>query len=393
MLRRALITILALVSAAEIRAQSLDTEMADSTPIDYVYTPLDQASSAKLGLHFFKNLDLEPELTHRTNISIAALPTYTPHRGLGIGLSGDIRYGQHRNNVPQNRVYISASASLTGCYEISIDGHHLLPSGIDRLRYDASIFSEPTRLYGLDYATSQQGSYGNYTKRGFNIEIGYSIRASEHLTLCALADYIAMRTTSPNRRAEEILQHHPRAYSGAGIGLEVEFSTHRVYEVNEQRGIRLNIKGLLRPNVLNSGNHTLWGINSSFNIYKPLWRGALLRVEIWGEHLSKHTPWMLRSALGNDFQMRGYYASRYNGNTQIGTQVELGQLFLNNLVIAGWGAVATIFSPNDKASWHKLLPNYGVGIRWHANATSALRLDLGFGKRTWGIILGVDRPF
>lgn len=53
MLRRALITILALVSAAEIRAQSLDTEMADSTPIDYVYTPLDQASSTKLGLHFF----------------------------------------------------------------------------------------------------------------------------------------------------------------------------------------------------------------------------------------------------------------------------------------------------------------------------------------------------
>lgn len=91
--------------------------------------------------------------------------------------------------------------------------------------------------------------------------------------------------------------------------------------------------------------------------------------------------------------MRGYYPGRYNGNTFITGQLELRQLIWQSLVIAAWGGVGSVFSPEDNFDTSKILPNYGAGIRWHLNTDTAIRFDVGFGRGCYNFILGLNEAF
>ena len=147
------------------------------------------------------------------------------------------------------------------------------------------------------------------------------------------------------------------------------------------------------PSLLSSYTHTLWQVGAQFNYYQPLWHGALLALDIYGQMQSPHTPWILRLGLGSEQRMRSYYHSRYNGNTLLGGQLELRQRVWEGLVVAIWGGAATIASRNDALAWQKILPDYGAGIRYYTSPHSALRLDLGFGRHGLNFVVGLNESF
>ena len=91
--------------------------------------------------------------------------------------------------------------------------------------------------------------------------------------------------------------------------------------------------------------------------------------------------------------MRGYYPSRYNGNTLMGGQVELHQHIWQGIVAAVWGGFGAVTSINDPLAWHKILPDYGAGIRYYTTPTSALHIDFGFGRQSHNILVGLDQRF
>ena len=91
--------------------------------------------------------------------------------------------------------------------------------------------------------------------------------------------------------------------------------------------------------------------------------------------------------------MRGYYYGRYNGNTLVTAQLELRQRVWEGLVVAGWGGCGEVFSGGNEASWGKLLPSYGVGVRWYFNPTSLVRIDCGFGRDTYAFVVGYAEAF
>lgn len=393
MLRSIPIIAILLLSTLSLKAQGgINSAEGDET-ISYTYTPLDQTSNAKFGLHFFKDLNYVAPPSEVVSMSLSGAPIYSQNSGWGLVLKGDMRYNQHHKSAPPSNVSIAIAASLTGYYQIDIEGVNYIRNRDHKLLYSSTINSEPTRLYGLDYITSRGGTYGTYTERRYSAEIGYRYRAHQFLNLGINIDYLNTHATTLSTYTQEITKGLPLTYKGVGISLLTELSTHKHIDVNIERGIRLKIKGEVRPKSLGSSSRNLWSIEATLNYYQPLWHGALAALDVWGEHHSRHTPWMLRSHLGSDSRMRGYYQSRYNGNTQLGAQLELRQRVIRDLVVAGWGGVATIFSPRDKASWHKLLPNYGAGIRWHANSLTAIRIDIGFGLDGWGVVIGMNEAF
>ena len=57
----------------------------------------------------------------------------------------------------------------------------------------------------------------------------------------------------------------------------------------------------------------------------------------------------------------------------------------------GGGGVA--FSADDRFAWRKVLPTYGLGLRWSLHEGSNLRIDAGFGRKSYALILGINESF
>jgi hemolysin activation/secretion protein len=148
-----------------------------------------------------------------------------------------------------------------------------------------------------------------------------------------------------------------------------------------------------RPQLLSNIGYDLWSATALFDYYSPLWRGATLALDIYGEHNSKHTPWLLQSHIGDNSHMRGYYPGRYNGNSLVSAQLELRQRIARFVIVMAWAGAGTIFSEYDRFDTSKILPNYGAGLRLYLNATTALRLDVGFGKDCRNFIIGLNEAF
>lgn len=394
MLRRAGVVIALLCSALSLQAQSYDSVVIGGDTISYKYTSMDQTSRQRgFGLNLYDYTRLLPDEPKRVNFSVVGGPGYSETRGWQLSLRAAMQYRSPQRSELINELSVYAAASLRGCYDVGVEGYNFLTSSRHRIYYGGSVSSSPTYLYGLDYAASSADDPGLYTDKLYRAEIGYDWQISEIFSAGVHADYRHQRATKLDDRAATIVAHRTTSYSGGGVGIRVKMSTHKVLDINLQRGVVVRADATLRPKLLGSLEHNVWQFAADVNYYQPLWKWGLLAFDVYGEHSTKHTPWMLRSALGSDSRMRGYYYSRYNGDTLLGAQVELRQRVWEGLVVAGWGGAATAFSEGDTFSWRNVLPNYGVGIRWYADAHSAVRIDLGFGRHGSSFIVGLSEAF
>jgi hypothetical protein len=91
--------------------------------------------------------------------------------------------------------------------------------------------------------------------------------------------------------------------------------------------------------------------------------------------------------------MRGYYPGQYNGNSLITTQLEVRQHIWEGLVGVLWGGAGVVWSEHDSVAWRKVLPNYGAGIRWYLSLSTAIRIDVGFGRGCYNFVVGMNESF
>ncbi len=394
MLHRAGATILLLLLSLRLSAQDYSSVVIGGDTISYKYTALDQTPHpAEFGLKLYDYMNLLPEEKKMANFSVMGGPGYSEHRGWQLTLHGDLQYRSPRRKALINELSVYTTVSLRRYYDVGIVGYNYLVSERHRLSYRASITSAPTYLYGLDYSRSSTDDRGVYTDKTYRAEIGYNWQISELFSIGVHADYRHSEAKNLDAKAWDIVAQRATKYSGGGVGLCGRFSTYKILDVNMQRGVSVNADITLRPKFLGAYAHSLWQFTADVRYYQPLWKWALLAFDLYGEYHSNHTPWMLRSAVGSDSRMRGYYSSRYNGNTLVGAQAELRQRVWEGLVVACWGGAAVAFSPDDSFRWQHLLPNYGVGIRWYLNPQSALRIDLGFGCHGHGFVVGLSEAF
>ena len=91
--------------------------------------------------------------------------------------------------------------------------------------------------------------------------------------------------------------------------------------------------------------------------------------------------------------MRGYYPGRFNGDNLFAAQVELRQHLWHRLGCVVWGGGGVAFSADDRFAWRKVLPTYGLGLRWSLHEGSNLRIDAGFGRKSYALMLGINESF
>ena len=396
MLRGLVVAIAAAFAVGSLSAQSPEQVVINRDTVTYTYTPIDQTSRAQTGIEGF-GLRLNDYLTFAEDdprdvkFSAVGAPSYSESTGWRLSGVATLYYRTAAASSPHS-LSLSASASLKGCYGVSLDGvNHF--GARHRLGYGGSFALDNRRLYGLDYATSMVGGYGEYRARNYDAYLHYDFNIVRGVTVGVRVDYVNKNIISADAYTSAIISGDINRVSALGIGLGIKYSTCRTEDINLTRGVMLAAQYKVSPKVLNNIGGGLHEVSAVVDWYQPLWRGGLLALDVYGEHHSQNTPWMCRAMLGGDSRMRGYYYGRFSGNTLITMQLELRQRVWEGLVVAGWGGCGTAFSKYDPAAWGSVLPTYGAGIRWYFNSTSLVRIDCGFGRNCHAFIVGYAEAF
>lgn len=400
MVRRLVIVALFMLSLSPLWAQTDSVAIVDDEPINFRYTPIDQTSVGRSadggsGRSFLDYLTGEPVEVGRD----AALSTfvglgYSSATSLRLGLLGQLSYrpaGVDRG-VSASTLSLSGAVSISGYYRIALLGNNYFGRGNHRLSYSADVCSQPSDLWGFNYDESLYGSAGRYTSKRYVAWARYSYAVLRDFYVGLYADYRYLSAVRTDARADALLGDRLRSTSAAGVGVNVALDTRDV-ATNASKGVYAAVEFIVRPSFVSSLDYDTWQLTAVVDYYQSLWRGAILAFDLYGEVHSAATPWLLRAQLGGDERMRGYYPGRFNGDNLFAAQVELRQHIWHRLGCVVWGGGGVAFSADDRFAWRKVLPTYGLGLRWALHERSNLRIDAGFGRKSYALILGIDESF
>ena len=398
MARRGLIVALLTLFAGTLSAQEYPTTTIDTTSLSYTYTPFDPNGANKRGKTGQRVLNYlsgtAPANDKRVRFSFIGGPGYSTETSLRLGVLGQMSYrikGADLAAQPSTAA-LSASVSITGYYRIALTGDNFFRNGKHRLSYRAEFRSLPTKFWGLSFDAALHNPVGRYTSKRYLVLARYSYALTHNTYIGAYADYRYLNTIKPDANAVAALGYsRPRA-SAAGIGINLAYDSRDI-TTNATKGIYAAVEAILRPAFTNNIGDNLWQLSATLDYYQPLWKGGTLAIDIYGEFHSAQTPWLLRSELGDDNRMRGYYPGRFNGNNLITVQAELRQRIWQRLGCAVWGGAGTTFSVGDEFKWAKVLPTYGAGLRWELNQHTHIRFDAGFGRDSYAFVLAFNEAF
>lgn len=149
----------------------------------------------------------------------------------------------------------------------------------------------------------------------------------------------------------------------------------------------------MRPRALGNCGTTLWHITATADWYHPLWRDAVVALDLYADLWSSATPWLFWPSLGGSSRLRGYYAGRYTDRKMVTAQVEVRQHIYGPIGVCLWGGAANVCSSHKLFDWSEILPNGGLGVRLALGQKTALRIDYGFGRRSNGLVINVNEAF
>ena len=400
MLRGVVAIVALMLTICPAYAQVEQTMHIGGDTLTYRYVPADQThaevqtSGVVSGRSILDYLTFgDRELNPGASFTIFGTPFYNQEQGWGIAASGVMNY-RTRTMTPgdtPSSLALRLSASLSASCTVELTGENWLGGDRHRVGYGVSYTLDNNDIWGLDFDTARGSSYGSYSLSAAAVEGAYGYRVTDAFMVGLHANYRFMRIYDPSEWADKLLADEVRRLSMVGVGVDIEFDT-RCDDGVVTRGLYLvgsyTLRNYLLGDIPMGHNVTL-----RFDYYQPLWRGATLVLDLLGEYNSAGTPWMLRSVMGGEDYMRGYYVGRYIGDNMLSAQLELRQHIWQGLGVAAWGGGGALFSADDPFAWRKVLPTYGVGLRWGMGGGASLCIDMAFGKGSHAIIAGFREVF
>lgn len=379
MLRNILASIILAFVATTLVAQEVGCQIVERDTIDYIYTPIDQSyDSNRSSGRLFRSLREEKPL------AISILPIYSLETNLGIALMAQYDTSKFSASA-------TAIASLSGYYNIQLGGANTF-SHSHRLHYGAVVVSEPTRLWGLTFDTMLQNSYKTYTSKEYCVWLGYEMPIAKYLQLSVNVDYAHLLAARLDEGAQLLLGDMPLKASSVGIGVGLSYDSAISLSSYQKQGVCVKLSADYRPKILSNISGDIAAFASVVDWYQPLWGGATLALDLYGKYHTSCTPWLMQSSLSSNGRMRGYYPGRFRGNSIVAAQAELRQHIWRGIGVVAWGGAGTVLSPGDGFAWRKVLPTYGAGLRYYHNSF-IIRADIGFGRDSYNIIIGIGEAF
>jgi len=334
--------------------------------------------------------DVRPE--KKFDISVLAGPKYSSSRSFGLAAVAQGLYSLAPGDTltPMSSVSVKADGSLTGYYEVGIEGINIFRGDKYRLDYTLKFMSERAKFWGIGYGmASDDANESKYSLRQGTVKIDFSIEflPNWYVAPSLQYTYVGGRRFEYPERWDGLPSHTNSFAPGASLIYDT-----RDHVTNSYKGVYIAFTQQFYGRLFN-GDNNFSSSELTFKYFTGLWRGCILATQVHGNFTYGHTPWGMLSQFGGSKVMRGYYEGRYRDKDLMDVTVELRQHVWKRSGIAVWLGAATVFPEFSALRWRKVLPNGGVGYRFEFKHRINARLDVGFGKHGKSIELSLNEAF
>lgn len=342
-------------------------------------------------IKYFESSNKE-SITRYPKFSFIGGPHYSSDTKLGLGLLAAGLYSTAPENETLQPSNITLFANLTTgkYYKVGIEGLHLYRDDSRRIDYELSFNSFSTYYWGVgvDNGLCDENK-SKYLLLNIDVCIDHLWELSHNLYAGPFLGY--KYTDAQNVRNTSLWSGQPFTTSLIRLGAKLQLDCRNNYTAPSS--------GWLAEAVF-SYNQGIAKYDKSFssvyfNIcnYSQIWKSGVIASRLHGNITLGSTPWCCMPTLGASGTMRGYYEGQYRDKNELDMTIELRQHLYRRSGVVVWGGIGTVFSSLGELRGRYILPSYGFGYRWEFKKNTNVRVDLGFGKKCWGVEFNIGEAF
>ena len=351
---------------------------------------------------YFKNAN-KPKPEKKFDISFIGGPQYSSATQFGIGI---MAAGLYRSDRSDQSIQPSLMCRFSETFLHRVftcwvyEALIFYPKTSTRPLYTVYFYSMPSDYWGIGYdAGSNDSFYWSYLRLQAQMKTDFLFKLSHNLFFGPMIafDFVKgnnFKKKNPNdpRTVEQIIAGEKSRIGTTGIGASVVYDSRDVI-TDCHNGIYFKIEQGIYPKFLGN-KYDFMMTDIIFDTYNRVWKGGILAFDLHGKFNYGNVPWTMKSRMGGQFRMRGYYEGQYRDNNLIEVQLELRQHLWKRNGMVLWVGAGNVFENFRKFNFSETLPNFGIGYRWEFKSRVNVRLDLGFGKDfKTGFMFNINEAF
>lgn len=343
-------------------------------------------------INYFESTNKEV-ITNKPKFSFIGGPHYSSDTKFGIGLLSAGLYSTDPANVslePSN-VTLFADITTAGYFKIGVEGLHLYKRNQRRIDYELSFNSYSTYYWGIgtDKALREENK-SKYLLLDVCLKIDHLWEVKDNLFA---GPQLKLDYTAAHKiRNAAMWNNQPQKASAIMIGAKVQYDSRDNYtspsvgwlgdvSFGWNKGLNSNYRG------------DFTSIEAKLCNYSSIWKEGVLASRAHGHFTFGNTPWCYMPVLGASGTMRGYYEGQYRDKQEFDVTFELRQHLFRRCGMVVWGGIGSVFPSLSGFRARYILPTYGIGYRWEFKKKTNVRVDVGFGKKCWGVDFNIGEAF
>ncbi len=323
--------------------------------------------------------------------SVIGGPSYSDATSVELAaIVSGIYSSRHDSLTPRSDISLFVEGSLTGFYNVGIKGNHIFPEDKMRIIYNANFCHFPLKFWGLGYQNqSNSDNESDYTLLESVFTAQFLWKLPHSIFLGPSANFKYQKGTKTER--PELWEGQDMRLFNYGLGIVGSVDT-RDLSTNASRGYYIGFHQKFFPKFMGN-DHAFSMTELSAMFYHKFWDSGIMAFRLHGAAAYGDVPWGMLPTLDEGNAVRGYYEGRYRDKNEADIVVELRQHVWRRNGIVVWGGVGTVFSRPSQVKWSTLLPTCGVGYRWEFKNRVNVRLDVGLGKHSKSVSVGINEAF
>ena len=327
-----------------------------------------------------------------------ALPvaTYAPETELGLGAFAAhfFRLGEHKDHSRPSS--IAGVGLVTTRSQVVLELIPELYWDEDRYRLWSKVDYRhyPNSFWGIG-ANSPDSAREWYTEDGPRAQVQLRRQVAGHLYLEGRVDahFARMKDTEPGGLLDTNAVTGANASRVLGVGPAIGWDS-RDHILSPHRGGLYELSILQFHRALLS-QFTFSRIELNLRRYLPVTHSHTLALQVYSELAFGLVPFHRMPMLGGQRLLRGYFEGRYRDRALLLAQAEYRMpLFwrIGLVAFAGFGEVAQGI---NQFAFKPFKWSVGGGLRFMLSEAEKLnlRVDAGFGHRTWGLYVGIAEAY
>lgn len=332
-------------------------------------------------------------ITRRPKFTFIGGPYYSNDTKFGIGLLAAGLYSTEPadTTLKPSNIDIFANITTGKYFKLGVDGIHSYRRDSRRVEYELSFKSYSTYYWGI----GARNGLDKQNKTGYHLlnimlsgnhlwHVWRNLYAGPILRL----EYTAARSL----KNPDMWTGQPLTTLLLEAGATIGYDDRNNFSF-PTRGTRAEVSASYNQGLLKGYHEGFASLTFSVSKYFSVWKSGVVAAKLHGIFTFGDTPWCFMPSVGKSDAMRGYYEGQYRDKQEMDLMVELRQHVYRRSGIVVFAGVGSVFPSLIKIRSRDLLPSYGIGYRWEFKQRTNIRVDIGFGRKCWGIEFNIGESF